>query len=256
MQKNRELTSPEGTPPRIPRLQAAHPSNTPPVDPIPLETHQEPSVHSSILTDLPPTRGQKRGYVSENQCLRKKLRRDQQSVSEPGQPLTRANLKKFNKLVGSGTSDGMDPPASEKGARKRRSSSRQSSTADMDQETASVQSQRSSYTAAHYRWVNLSNVRIFIRPGSLPEEIRPRVNAVIQRRISEERKCELSHIAGNLCKDFLHVLNGASREDDCVEPIHRALSSMDSSGKFNFPRKAGIVTPSPISVYIIMLTLS
>lgn len=135
-------------------------------------------------------------------------------MSEFGQPLSKANLEKLDRLTGSG-SDEIDPVTSERGVRKRPSLSRQSSTADMNQETASVQSQRSSHTAAHYRWVTLSNARIFIHPGSFPEEIRPRINAVIQRRISKERKRKLSRIAENLYNDFIDILNRASREDDC-----------------------------------------
>jgi hypothetical protein len=143
---------------------------------------------------------------------------------------------------------------SEKSGRKR-ASSRPSSSADINQETASVRSQTSSYTAARYRFSILSCARIFIRPGPPPEEIQTRINAVIQRKISEERKYQLSHFAESLCKDFINIFNGASREDDCVEPIHHALSSMDSSRKFQFPRKAGIVSPSYISACIFILTL-
>ena len=112
----------------------------------------------------------------------------------------------------------------------------------MNQETASVRSQ-TSYTAARYRFIILRRARIFIRHGPPPEEIQSRINAIIQRKISEERKRQLSRFAENLCEDFIEVFNGASREDDCVEPIYRALSSMDSSREFQFPRKAGIVFP-------------
>jgi hypothetical protein len=61
---------------------------------------------------------------------------------------------------------------------------------------------------------------------------------VFQRTVSEERKHDLSRIATGLCDEFINVLEGASREDDCVEPIHTALSAMDSGKKFGFPRKA------------------
>jgi hypothetical protein len=74
-----------------------------------------------------------------------------------------------------------------------------------------------------------------------------RVDAVVQPDISEERKDmskerkrELYRIAEQLCKDFDGVLEGANREDDCVEPIRSALVSMDSDTKFDFPRKAGM----------------
>jgi hypothetical protein len=165
-------------------------------------------------------------------------------VPVSSQPLSEANLEEHNRLTESATSNVMDSEVgtSERGGRKR-PSSRPPSSADMNQETASVRSQTSSYTAARYRFSILRCARIFIRPGPPPEEIQSRINAVIHRKISEERKRQLSRFAENLCKDFIDIFSGASREDDCVEPIHRALSSMDGSRKFQFPRKAGIVFP-------------
>jgi hypothetical protein len=73
-----------------------------------------------------------------------------------------------------------------------------------------------------------------------PAEIELQVNAITQREISEERQHALGLIAENLCNDFRAILDGANREDDCREPIYRALVSIDDGGKFNFPRKAGL----------------
>jgi hypothetical protein len=204
----------------------------------------EPTTAPQNLTEPPQLRGRKRGYLSEDEPSNKRLRKDLQSVSVSSQPLNEANLEEHNRLTESGTSNVMDSEVgtSERGGRKRPSSRPPSST-DTNQETASVRSQTSSYTAARYRFSILSYARIFIRPGPPPEEIQSRINAIIQRKISEERKRQLSRFAENLCKDFIDIFNGASREDDCVEPIHRALSSMDGSRKFQFPRKAGIVFP-------------
>ena len=252
VQKNRKLAPTQ----RITRSQAALSSNTPADRPIPLELelHQELSTASSTLIDPPPTNGQKRVYHPEDEHPAKRLREDQQSESEFGWPLSIENLTKHNSLEASRPSHIMESLTSERGARKR-PLSRQSSVADMSQETKSFLSQ-TSYTAARYRLYALSKVKIFIRPGPVPKEIQPRINAVVQRTVSEERKRELSGIANNLCNEFLTVLEGASREDDCVEPIHHALSTMDSGKKFDFPRKAGIVTPSQSSVHIVELTLS
>lgn len=149
----------------------------------------------------------------------------------------------------------MDPESTTlvRGGQKR-TSSRHSITTDTNHETTSGRSQRSSGTAARYRWVILDSARIFVRSGPPPKEIRPRINAVIQREISEERKREISLVAEKLCDGFTDVLDGANREDDCVEPIHNALSSMDNSKSFSFPRKAGIVFPFWICVCIMMLT--
>ena len=141
----------------------------------------------------------------------------------------------------------MDPGIAtpESGGRKR-PPSRRSSTADLNQETASTRSQTSSYTttAANYRFSILDNARIFIRPGPPLIEIQPRINAVFHHVVTEERKRQLSRVAKSLCDDFVDVLDGPNREDDCVEPIHHALSSMDNDRKFSFPRKAGTVFPA------------
>jgi hypothetical protein len=131
----------------------------------------------------------------------------------------------------------------------------QTNTTSVNQETVSSRSQGSFGTAANYRCVVLDSAKIFVRGGPPPAEIKPRINAVIQREVSEERKRSLSLIAENLCSDFSVIL-GANREDDCIEPIYCALVSMDSGAKFSFPRKAGFVFPSCISPCIIMLTLS
>ena len=138
----------------------------------------------------------------------------------------------------------MDPGIAtpESGGHKR-PPSRRSSTADLNQDTASTRSQASSYTttAANYRFAILDSARVFIRPGPPPMEIQPRINSVFQHVVTEERKRQLSRVAKSLCDDFVDVLDGPNREDDCVEPIHRALSSMDNDRKFSFPRKAGTV---------------
>lgn len=183
----------------------------------------------------------------------KRLREDRLSASEFGQPLSIENLAKHNSLEASRSSDKIDSEYSGRGARKR-PLSRQSSAADMSQETTSVQSQ-ASYTAARYRFFALNKVKIFICPGPPPKEIQPRINAVVRRTVSEEKKRELSCIANSLCNKFVRILQGASGEDDCVEPIHIALSAMDSGEKFDFPRKAGTVTLSYSSVHIVVLTL-
>ena len=257
VQNNRKLASTQ----RITRSQAALSSNTPADRPIPLELepHQELSTASSTLIDPPPTNGQKRVHPPEDERPAKRLREDQQSESEFGWPLSIENLAKHNSLEASRPSDIMESLTSERGARKR-PLSRQSSAADLTQETfvsqASTYVSQASYTAARYRLFALSKVKILIRHGPLPKEIQPRINHVVQRTVSEERKRELSGIANNLCNEFITALTGASREDDCVEPIHHALSAMDSGEKFHFPRKAGTVTPSQSSVHLVVLTLS
>ena len=250
VQRNRKLASTQ----RITRSRTALSSITPADHSIPLEPRHELYTPSSNLIDSPPTKGQKRAYLPEEERPAKRLREDRQPALDFGLPLTIANLEKHNSLEGSQPSDKMDASPSERRIRKR-PLSRQSSMPDMSQETKSFQSQ-TSYTAARYRLFALSKVKIFIRPGPLPEEIRPRIDVIVQRTVSEERKRKLCGIANSLCNEFIRVLQGASREDDCVEPIHVALSAMDSGKKFGFPRKAGNVTLYQSSVHMVVLTLS
>lgn len=126
------------------------------------------------------------------------------------------------------------------GRKRKKSGLRQSSITETYQDTLSAVSQKSSGTIAQYRWADLIHARISVRSGPLPEEIKPEVDAVIQRKVTNEREAELIWIAKRLCTEFIDVLGGSSREDDCVEPIHKALSAMDKDGNFGFPRKTGM----------------
>ena len=162
------------------------------------------------------------------------------------QQLNEANLEEYNSQTGSETFDGM-------GDRKRTLSTR-SSVADMSQEVASVSSQKAT-SLANYRWRNLDYARIVVEDEPIPENIESRVDAIIQPEISTEWKSELVRITETFCNDFIDVLKGASREDDSVEPIHRALTSIDTKNEFMFPRKAGISHSAP-STFIALLTLS
>lgn len=104
---------------------------------------------------------------------------------------------------------------------------------------------RKQYTRKPRIWQHdvLPYARIFIRPGPPPKEVQPQIDDVIEREISGERKNQLSHITEILSSDFNDVLIRPSREDDCIEPIYRALHFMDSERKLEFPRKTGIVKP-------------
>lgn len=128
---------------------------------------------------------------------------------------------------------------------------------DTDPGTATVPTQSSSSTGAHYRWVVLKRSRIFFDDGyrPLPADVQSRIDAVTLRKISQKRRGELSCIAKALFNDFRDVLNGASREDDCVEPIHRALAGMNHCNRFQFVRKAGIASLLTLTIPVCSLYL-
>ena len=127
----------------------------------------------------------------------------------------------------------------------------------MNQDTASVSSQKSSFSLSDYRLVTLDRARIVVRHRGLPENIQSRIDGIQQPEISEERKSDLISLTNHLYDAFPDVLEVASREDDAVELVCRALESMNRK-TFAFRRKAGIVDLSyiaPISFYLRCLRL-
>lgn len=124
----------------------------------------------------------------------------------------------------------------------KRSLSQRSSTVNMTNDATSVTSQKTSISLLDYRLVTLKRARIVVQHRGLPEHIQPLVDAIIQPNITEERKSVLFAIADGLCDAFPSILEAASREDDFVEQIERALEAIDSKliGQiFTRRRKAG-----------------
>ena len=235
------------------------------------------------LSDRQQTRGRKRPHDLENECPRKRLLTDLQVVSESisghsvRKPLSEHNLQRHNRLLTSGRSIGMDSESDSSGRGRARGtgrgkgrgskraaqdtpvtlvSSRHSTTTttDSEQETASVRSQKSSGTSAHYRWVTLYSARVYIRSRPPPQEIETQITAVISK-VSPERKREISRLAQELCDSFAEVLSQAAGEDDCVELMHKALSSMGFHESLTFPRKSGIMLHSQVGTHVVILTV-
>lgn len=148
------------------------------------------------------------------------------------QELSQTNLEEHDRQTESQTSMGGG----------KRSLSRRTSTADMSLDTASVSSRKSS-TYANYRWITLDSARVYAENGPVPKNIQTRVDTIIQPIISKAKEKELSTVSKAFCNDFVDVMKAASREDDSVEPIHAALTSLDSGKKFLFPRKSGLSRP-------------
>ena len=110
-----------------------------------------------------------------------------------------------------------------------------------DPETASQVTQKSSFTAAHYRNSILKGVNIHFQFRSPPEDIRTQITAIAQLEVSLKRKEELSLIGQTLHDEFADVLGTAAREDDCVELFYQTLSSIGYKESLALPRKAGMV---------------
>ncbi|KAA6406610.1 MAG: hypothetical protein FRX48_09542 [Lasallia pustulata] len=229
-----------------------------------------PSPTSPPLTDRPRAREKKRRHDSQDDHSEKQLQKKRQVASGSGQSisdhasqndtpakplqdnsrfaswlnqlLTEENLATLERLTWSTPYDNMERTiiTPEKGGRKR-PFSRQSISAGFTHVTPSAESSKATTkgtgTYAHYRWVTLDRARVYVCSSPPPKDIQVRIDAVIERETSEERKLEVTAIAQQLCADFVPVLNGAGKEDDSVEPIYRALSVLDKNQKCEFPRK-------------------
>ncbi|KAI4168816.1 MAG: hypothetical protein LQ346_009029, partial [Caloplaca aetnensis] len=188
---------------------------------------QQPSTLASNPTKPLPRTGRKRQRDSEDDCSPKRRRRDSRTVVRSVKELSETNLEEHDRQTESETSMGGG----------KRTLSRRTSTADMSQDTASVSSQKSS-SCANYRWITLDSARVYAENGPVPKNIQIRVDAIIQPTISKPKEKELATISKTFCNDFVDVMKGASREDDSVEPIHTALTSLDGGKNFLFPRKS------------------
>ena len=173
--------------------------------------------------------------------------------------LTQSNLQRFNELFTLSAQEKMDTRlvASSRGRgsrrptqassrrtsrnRSRHSLSTRSTATDLDLETLTQRSQKTSCTAASYRFTDLESARIYIEVGLPPEEVQERVKAVVQSEIPPARKELLTKLAKDFCGDFLKILRGAAGEDDCIEVLYKTLSCMFPGDKCMHSRKAGMV---------------
>ena len=220
-----------------PQAQALGSQNTLAAQSIPLDPVQQSPATASV--------GPRRRREVEEEYPSKRRKHSQGTIdsTQPCKPLSEKNLEELDRQTISEPYNGMDRVVTGSGrGGKKRSISLRASTADMDQDTTSISTQKSS-TLADYRWKNLDYARIFVENAPLPQNILTRVNTIIQPKIDDTRKNELSLISEAFCDEFVDVMLGAFREDDSVEPIHTALKSMDKGKKFLFPRKTGTSIP-------------
>ena len=196
-----------------------------------------PTAASQDLVGVSQIRGKKRSYDSEDKHSNKRRR-----GSVPESQLSEENLKKLERDLERGTSDEMEPGVTIRERVRKRAPSRQASFSDLNQDTASLRSQKSSVSNSFYRYHILDQARIYVRPEPPPMDIQAQMDLIFEREIPEKRR-EISGIAKKISQSFVNNLRGAHREDDLVELIYEALRMMHKDESFDFPRKAGIVLP-------------
>ncbi|KAL9128541.1 MAG: hypothetical protein Q9217_002806 [Psora testacea] len=272
MRKDRNSTSPPKT--ASPRHKRS--STTAAANSTPSEALQKPFETSQELIDR-PRKAQKRKQAAEDEYSQKRLRKDPPSASGPAaasqdlvgvwqtrekkrlydsedklsykrrpgsvpeSQLSEENLKKLERdleKLERGTPNKMDPAVTVPDRVRKRTASRQASFSDLNQDTASLRSQKSSISNSFYRYHILDQARMYIRPEPPPKDIQAQINVIFEREIPEKRRREISGIAKETSQEFINNLRGAHREDDLVELVYEALRTMHKDETFDFPRKA------------------
>jgi len=134
----------------------------------------------------------------------------------PESQLSEENLKKLERdleKLEKGTPDEMDPGVTVPGRVRKRAPSRQASFSDLNQDTASLRSQKSSVSNSFYRYHTLDQARIYVRPEPPPMDIQAQMDIIFEREIPEKRRREISGIAKKISQSFINNLRGAHRED-------------------------------------------
>ena len=199
-----------------------------------------PSVAFGDPVGVWPTKGQKRPFDSEGEHSSKRRR-----PSESESRLSKKNLKRLQRdleRLERRTPEEMDPSVTAPSRAKKRTASRQPSSSDLNQDTASVRSQKSAVSNSVYRYHTLEQARIYVRPEPPPSNIQTRMDIVFKLELPEERKREISRVAQETSQQFILNLRGANREDDLVELVHDAFRMMYKDQTFAFVRKAGILS--------------
>ena len=164
----------------------------------------------------------------------------------PESQLSEENLKKFERdleKLERGTPDEMNPDVTVPDRVRKRGPSRQASFSDLNQDSTSLRSQKSSVSNSLYRYHILKQARIYVCPEPPPMNIQAQMNVIFEREISEKRRREISGKAKKTSQKFINNLRGAHREDDLIELVYEALRMMHKDETFDFSRKAGIVLP-------------
>ena len=120
--------------------------------------------------------------------------------------------------------------------RSRASRARRESVLDLDGDTASTRSQTISHALWEYRSKILKAAKLHIVNEVVEED---KFKHIAERTLTSEQEVKVEKIATELCQAVQETLKGASREDDCLAPIHRALECLGGHDVFLYPRKAG-----------------
>ena len=207
------------------------------------------ATNSQDRVDVWQCRGKERPPSSEDRHSYKRRRGSvlESQLSEENLKKLERGLEKFER----GTPSEMDSGVTVPYRVRKRTPSRQASSSDLNQATASQRSQESSVSNSFYRYHILDQARIYIRPEPPPKDIQAQIDVIFEREIPEKRRRKISNIARKTSQKFIENLRGAHGQDDLVGLVYQALKMMHEDETFSFVRKGGsisLLTPVNMSL--------
>ncbi|KAL8959324.1 MAG: hypothetical protein Q9193_003798, partial [Seirophora villosa] len=230
--------------PAVKRHQGEPPSAlTPATSPEPLETTPHTPVETqdfgsqTAVSDL-----ERDSRIQEDNRSHDLDSRDYETQDfSPGQPyhpttpLSKANLRQLQEGVVA-SEDMSSGVTSDRG--RKRASSRQTSNSDLLSATSTTRSKEPTPSHNFYRYHILRRARVQIHSGPPPRILQPQLNAVFHREVTKERRSQITDTAEETSREFARLLEGAHREDDLVELVHKALFAIHREDSLSHPRKA------------------
>ncbi|KAI4261468.1 MAG: hypothetical protein L6R42_003331, partial [Xanthoria sp. 1 TBL-2021] len=200
----------------------------------PSQTEGDTQDHNSQTLEVtqeydPSTRQNSRDHESEDQSLNR-------PHQAPSAPLSKANLKLLQQEVAA--FEEMDnESASSSQARKRRAPSRQTSNSDLVSGT-SGRTKEPTPSHSFYRYNILDHANVYIQSEPPSGTLQAQLDVIFKRKVTDDRKREISDIAKQKSPEFSKLLWGAHREDDLVELVQKALFAIHKDDTLKHPRKA------------------
>ena len=208
----------------------------------PLETRGYNRDHDRQTQEItqeydPSIRQDREDHDTDNRHHESEDRSFNKPHQSPSAPLSKANLKLLQQEVAA-FEDMDNESTSSSQARKRSAPSWQTSNSDLASGT-SGRTKEPTPSHSFYRYSILDQANVYIQPEPPSESLPAQLDVIFKRKVTDDRRREISDIAKQKSPEFSKLLRGAHREDDLVELVQQALFAMHKDDSLAHPRKAG-----------------
>ncbi|KAL8670465.1 MAG: hypothetical protein Q9168_005005 [Polycauliona sp. 1 TL-2023] len=155
----------------------------------------------------------------------------------PTARLSKANLKQLQQEVIALEEMNNTGSSSDRG-RKRTLSGHTTMSRTSVSDLASTRTKEPIPSHAFYRFNVLHQANVCIVTEDPPPTLQTQLDTIFKRKVSKERKGQISAIAKEKSLLLSELLRGAHREDDLVELVHEILFAMHKDNALTHPRKA------------------